>query len=420
MKPSMTHLVRVALVLLSTGLLSSCKEDPPVSIYDDATYNSASKLTPVLSSLSPSGGGLAGVTRITLTGQNFSAVRSENLVFFDATMAEVLQASATQLQVLAPKLIKDSINVRVSVVGADAISAPAFVYKLEEAVGVFGNLGSGSEPFAITCDAAGNVYVAIVTNNVAGGIKRIQSNGTTDAGTYGAPIAGVLKWTGLKFGTGGALYACGVVGRDGAIYQIPAGGGTPASFVGLGRIVPYDFDIDPAGNMWVGGNMPNIIRVKPDKTQRTFPFSANIRSVRVYNSHLYVGGRIDTVEGVWRFPLAGDTLGAAEKYYDLTANYYGASVNGITFSLDGDMFIATTSGASSLLLVHPDKTAEPFYPGLLTLDNLFLTYSNGKELYLSRTGPATDGSGKRVIKSQHTETRGSVLRQALRMACTMP
>ena len=406
MKTSMIQLMVAALVVLLVGMQIGCKEDPPVGIYDDAAYNTTSKATPVVSSIAPAGKGLAGVTRITLTGQNFSTTAGENFVYFDGTVAEILQVSATQLQVRAPVLVKDSIKVRVTVTGADQISAPPLYYKLEEAVGNFGNLGANTEPYAITCDAAGNVYVSIVTSGIGAGIKKINVDGTSSTQLYANPSTGVLSWRGLKFGAGGVLFASGVVGRDGAIYQIPAGGGTATSFVGLGRVAVYDFDIDAAGNMWVGGDMANIIRVKPDKTQRNFPFRALIKSVRVFDNYLYVGGRVDTVESVWRFPLAGDTLGTAEKYYDLTANYYGAKVNAMTFALDGDMFIATNPIAGSLLVVHPDKSAEPFYPGLLSQENIFLSYSNGTELYLSRTGPAADGSDKRVIRV-YTQKQGA-------------
>ena len=406
MKTSMTQLMCVALVATAVGLMSGCKEEPPVGLYDDAAYNKTSKATPVLTSLSPAGSGLAGVTRLTLSGQNFSTVLRENLVFFDATLAEVLQASSTQLQVIAPALISDSIKVRVSVVGADGISSPAIVYKLEEGVGDFGALGSGSEPFAITCDASGNVYVALVTNSLGGGIKRILANGTAETKLYADPTAGVLKWTGLKFGSGGVLYASGMAGLNGALYQIPAGGGAATAFTGLGRVQVYDFDIDPNGNFWVGGSMANIIRVKPDKTLKSFPFTATLRSLRVFGSYLYVGGKVDTVEGVWRFPLANDSLGAVEKYYDLTANYYGAKVNGITFALDGDMFIATNSIAGSVLVVHPDKSAEKYYPGLLSQENVFITYNNDRHLFLSRTGPAADGSDKKVVRV-NTQKQGA-------------
>lgn len=406
MKTLVSLFTVAALLLLAAGAFVGCKEEPPTSLYDDAAYNKASKAQPVVSSITPASGALAGVTVLTLAGQNFSTVPKENLVFFDATVATVQQATATQLTLVAPTMVKDSIKVRVSVLGADQISSPPLLYKLDAAVSVFGNIGSGSEPFAITCDAAGNVYVALTTNNVAGGVKRIAANGTSDPGLYVPVVAGVLKWTGLKFGAGGVLYASGVAGLNGVMYQIPAGGGTPTPYVGFGRVQVYDFDIDANGNMWVGGNMPNIIRVLPSKATRNFPFAATLRSLRVFGPHLYVGGRVDTVEGVWRFPLAGDTLGTVEKYYDLSANYPGGRVNGITFAQDGDMFIATNTSANSLLLVHPNKNAETFYPGLLSQENTFLTYSNGAELYLSRTGPATDGSDKRVIKV-NTQKQGA-------------
>jgi len=120
----------------------------------------------------------------------------------------------------------------------------------------------------------------------------------------------------------------------------------------------------------------------------------------------WIAANKDTVEGVWRFPLANDSLGVVEKYYDLTANYYGAKVNGITFALDGDMFIATTPTAGSVLVVHPDRSAEKYYPGLLAEENVFITYNNDRHLFLSRTGPAADGSDKKVVRV-NTQKQGA-------------
>ena len=82
----------------------------------------------------------------------------------------------------------------------------------------------------------------------------------------------------------------------------------------------YDLDFDASGNLWAGGNNPAIYRIKQDKSVKQFPFTCNARSIRVYDGYLYVGGKVDTTEGVWRAQIINsDSLGAFEKYFDFSA-----------------------------------------------------------------------------------------------------
>ena len=90
----------IALAALAFLLFSGCENPETGSLYD-LNYTSP-RATPVVTSISPTSG-LAGVTTMTIAGSNFSSVKTENTVYFDAKQAEVLTAGQTQLTVKAPK-----------------------------------------------------------------------------------------------------------------------------------------------------------------------------------------------------------------------------------------------------------------------------------------------------------------------------
>jgi hypothetical protein len=376
MKTYRVSLILVGLVLAALAVMSGCKEDPPTSLYEDPATNVGTAPQPVVSAVDPPGAALAGVTTVTITGSNFSAVSDQNLVFFDATKATILSASTTQLVVRAPTLVKDSVTLRVMVYKAESASAPR-KYTLLAAVTEYGGLGKLDDPYGIATDAAGNMYVSISGS----GVKKITPDGTkTD---YSAHAAGVTKWSALKMGPAGVLYTARILR---VIYQVPAGGGAPVIWVtgsSIGNI--YDMDFDANGNLWAGGNNAAVYCVKQDKSVKQFPFTCNARSMRVYNGYLYVGGKVDTTEGVWRAQIINpDSLGTFEKYFDFTAKYPGYVVNAVTFAADGDMYIGTDN-PSALIVVHPSKVAEPVYPGLFTPSTLLFTWGNADDLYMIRT-----------------------------------
>ncbi len=375
----LTALVASLAVGAAVGVFSGCTEEPPPSVYDE---NYVSRPQPVVTSITPAGSGLAGVTTITLAGSNFSAVPGENTVFFDAVPATILQASTTEIRVIAPVLVKDSIKVRVAVFRAELFSEIRY-YRLDAAVEPFGGLSQNDEPAAIASDTAGNIYVSLLSGGTGVGIKKFTPEGVRS--DY-APAGGITKWTTLKMGPGGVLYAARLLR---VIYTIPAGGGAPAIWLapasGVGNVADMDFDQN--GNLWAGGNNAAVYRVKPDKTIKSFPFTANIRAVRVIENYLYVGGKRDSLEKVWRFPiLSADSLGPVEEYYNLSSYYTpnGPGVQSINFAADGDLYIGT-DGADGIIVVHPSKAAEPLYPGLFTPSMVSLAWGKGNFQYGSRS-----------------------------------
>jgi hypothetical protein len=393
---------RILFVLLAAivmaGVWSGCKEDPPASLYDP-TYVSGPQ--PVVSGISPSTGALAGVTTLTISGQNFSAVGGNNLVFFDKTLVTVLSATVSQLTVKAPNLPKDSIVVKVAVAGSDLYSG-AFYYNLGLAANEkYVSYTTGEEGVGIEADTAGNLYVSMITTAGGIGVKKYTPAGVR---TDYSPIlsSAVASWKNMKFGSGGALF-CTAPGRA-ILFRIPPGGGTPAIWLsggGLGVLADLDFDAN--GNIWASGTNGNIYRVSPTKTVKVFTCPGTMRAIRVYNNAVYVGGKRDSLEKVWKFPIIGtDSLDAEQEYFNLSS-VYGANASGVyamTFSSDGDLFIGTDN-AEGVRVVHPGKTSEAFYTGLLKGATVSMTWGKGNDLLQSRS--ATPGPSTTVkINAQNT------------------
>lgn len=376
-------------VILFAGIWTGCKEDPPASLYDPS-YVSGPQ--PALTGISPASGALAGVTTLTITGQNFSPVAGNNLVFFDKTAVSALTATATQLTLRAPALPKDSIQVKIAVAKSDLYST-AFLYKLELAANEkFATFGSGEEGVGVECDAAGNLYVSMVSSTGGLGVKKFTPEGVKS--DY-SPLfsSSVASWKNMKFGPGGALF-CTSTGRS-IIFRIPAGGGASGIWLsggGLGVLADLDFDAN--GNVWASGTNGNIYRVSPTKVVRMFPCAGTLRAIRVYNNAVYVGGKRDSLEKIWKFPVIGtDSLDAEQEYFNLSSVYgaNGSSVNALTFSSDGDLYVGTDN-AEGIRLVHPAKTSEAYYPGVIKGTTVSLTWGKTVELFQSRSslpGPAS-------------------------------
>lgn len=386
-------------IAVAGSFFTACEEEPPASLYDPGRVGGP---TPTIASVAPNDSALAGVSTVIITGTNFSTTPANNLVFFNASPATVLQATTTQLTVRAPVLIKDSISIKVSVLGSELFSN-VLQYKLVAAVVEFGMVPTVEDPQGIACNARGDVFVSLLSTSNSGlGVKKVTPVGVRT--NYAAPFStSINKWTSMKVGPGDTIYAA--ANRNAIFILIPLGPDTarsaPWANVGpAGTTSVYDFDFDAQKNIWVGGSNSAIYRVRrSDRNVKTFSFAGEARAVRVYNGYLYIGGQTssDSREKIVRFQIvSADSLGPQETYFDFTAAYNGPAVYAVTFANDGDMFVGTDSLAGSIVLVHPNLSSEPFYPGLLSGKSVSFGYGTGTELYVSRTG--NSNAEKRVIR----------------------
>lgn len=373
----------VAALVMGLLLVSGCENEETANLYDPATSSPAPQ--PAISSVSPTTG-LAGVTTITINGSNFSTVKEENTVLFETAQAQVLTATATQLTVKAPKLVKDTVRIRVQTAKSWLFSNSVYC-KLDAAVTELAGLGNSDEVWGTTTDASGNLYVSLVTDGSGMGIKKFTPAGVKS--DY-APSGGVTKWSSLKMGPSGELYLARILR---AIYKISTAGGAPAIWLAFGDLgTVFDMDFDQSKNLWAGGNNTSVYRIQQDKTVKAFPFEANVRAVRAYGGYVYFGGNVtaDNAEKVVRFKIVNaDSLGPREDYFNLTSSPLGGAgkaIFAINFNTDGDMYVGTDA-SNPIIIVHPDKAAEALHPGVLS-PAMHVFASGGSVLYAVKGTPS--------------------------------
>lgn len=385
--------------VIATGLLlislSGCTDKGAPSLFQGVPTGPIGA-TPSITSISPSPA-LSGVTQVTITGQNFSTNPSEDLIYFNGNLVTATSATPTQLVLTAPNVFGDSVQIQVAVLNAEKFSNTVY-YSIEQTAKDFYPDAKSTfiQPFNIISDNSGNIYSSVVMNNVGSGIKKITPDSViTDYAAKGAETF----WKSFRFGPGGIIVC---VRQDGvrALYQIPAGGGSPSSYVVLpAGITVNALEYDSQNNLWVGGKGGNIYRVKTDKSFQAFAFAADVITLRDFkdgsNEYLYAATQTDTTISIQRFPIdANGNLGTAETYFNFTAKY-GANyvINAMDISADGDLYLATNL-PSPIIVVHSDKTSETLYPGVVkSAPALAFAWGGGTTYLYYVSAQVLDGTG---------------------------
>jgi hypothetical protein len=369
-----------SLFFTALGLLflSSCTKPDDSSLYDP---NVSYRPSPSITSISPSGGAVAGMDTLIVRGTNFSSVLAENSVYFNAAPATLLSATATQIVLVAPMVASDSIGVRVAVSGSLQFSNTS-LYKLSAGVVPWGNLLATETSTSVATDAAGNLFSGFSLSAIEAGIIKCTPTGVRS--TYAPATSGVVLWTSLKMGPGGYLYAAR---NFRAVYRFAPGGGASGAVwlaFPVGTAI-NDIDFDQNGNLWGGGNNLNLYRVDPNKAITTFPFVGNVHCVRVFNGYLYFSAKTDAGEKIWRALISSGTLGTPEVYFDFGAAYPANVPLSITFSSDGIMYVGTDT-QGGLLVVNANKTVSaPFgaYQSRFGTGLAYLAWGSADDLYAS-------------------------------------
>ncbi|HHM23832.1 MAG TPA: hypothetical protein ENJ23_02190 [Bacteroidetes bacterium] len=370
-------------VLALVGIvLSGCENNYPPSLWNP---NEKSGPQPVVTEIIPPDSAYAGVSIITIKGQNFDPEPVKNLVFFGGKKAEILSASATELVVKAPNVVGDSLEVKIAVHGAELFSEVVY-YKLKAAVQVFGKLGETDVVYAIAVDSEENLYIDLEGKK----IKKIARDGTT---THYADV-GFLKANSMRMGPNNILYAAVTLGRLKKISAISPDG-VESTFVTLAAI-PYDLDFDQSGNMWVAAGK-DVYLVKPNKSKsKVGSFAAKLRRIKLFNGYVYVLGGAAGQQKIWRAEIQGETLGTPEEFVDLGAASWleGAEVFSFTFAEDGDLFLGTDHSPDAIFILHADGSHEILFESLIGPRIFDLVWGQGNYLYAAQQ---LDGSSN-VLK----------------------
>ncbi len=400
--------LKVTLVL---GLLAitftGCEEDP-VSIYQDGVPGEPAPIVTAVvpdSNFSADHVTFSGIGVVEITGQNFSPTPVFNTVFFDGVSGEVLSSSTTSIRVKVPKVVGDSVAIRVTVQEAYDFGDYASGYKITTATQEIGGIEPQEQLYSIACDLSETVWVTAL-NDPTIKIIAIEPDSSFENRISSLTVSSTsLKYGGRDrlFMTGGAiLYSMNKVTEsvDPSVFITPNA---------QDATLDIDF-VDSTQAFMALRKAPNLGYIMTIDLETVSMDTAavydtlTIQSIRIFEDELFVAGYYK-IEGeiqpsaVWKNSIFGSTLGPRELVLDLAdhPDYTNAQITTITFSEDGKLFIGLNS--VNAILVYKDGILKPYYAPILSPPTLDLTWGNGDFLYQLKTN--------QIIKINTVETGAS-------------
>ena len=369
-------------ILAISLLIFSC-EDPnyPENIWDEDDQGNAS---PSISSVEPEAA-FAGIDTLTINGQNFSENTSENLVYFNNMLGEVINATSTSLRVITPNLVSDSVQIRVAVQGAFLFADHSSLYTLTAAVLDYGPFDQFTDIFSLDLDRDENLIVSMDgTPNAEFWI--VDTN--QDSAVWSGALA---KGSGMKLGPTGSVY---FVNYHRFLYKDEQG--TPKETSEIFKRLngnATDLDFDSYGNLFVGGagSTVDVVDINDDEgltsgvTEAKNLDTLDILSLKVFNDYLYVlTTTVTSDQAIYKMQILDDSgsLGDLELVFDWSA-YTNKLSSALCFTLSesGDLFVGSDSDDQPLTYIQ-NGNASGFYTSILTPPISYMAWGNSNYLYL--------------------------------------
>ena len=272
----------------------------------------------------------------------------------------------------------DSVKVKIAALKSEQFSN-VFNYSLKPAIVELYKFDAAKLefPYAVTTDNLENVYASVS----ALGIKKIDSQGVL---TNFAPKGAETFFRSFALASDNAMYA--VTGGVRGVYRVVSAT-APAAFVASAQGITDNvtsIDFDQSKNvLWAGGVTGIIYRITLAKNVKKFSLIGPVSALIVTNNNfLFASAKIDTQEVVWKIPIINaDSLGAPELYFNFSEKVTSTlKINSIVLSADGDLYIGTNKTTDPIYVVHPDKSFEVFYPGLIASAAYSLAWGSGNFL----------------------------------------
>ena len=378
----MRILLLLRFILPISLLIFSC-EDPnyPENIWDEDDQGNAS---PSISSVEPEAA-FAGIDTLTISGQNFSENTSENLVYFNNMLGEVINATSTSLRVITPNLVSDSVQIRVAVQGAFLFADHSSLYTLTAAVLDYGPFDQFTDIFSLDLDRDENLIVSLDgTPNAEFWI--VDTN--QDSAVWSGALA---KGSGMKLGPTGSVY---FVNYQRFLYKDEQG--TPKENSEIFKRLngnATDLDFDSYGNLFVGGagSTVDVVDINDDDgltsgvTEAKNLDTLDILSLKVFNDYLYVlTTTVTSDQAIYKMQILDDSgsLGDLELVFDWSA-YTNKLSSALCFTLSesGDLFVGSDSDDQPLTYIQ-NGNASGFYSSILTAPISYMAWGNSNYLYL--------------------------------------
>ncbi len=385
-------ILAVLFTTVSLLFLFSCAEEPAPTLMD---LPSGGQPAPVINTIEPANVGLAGVTVLTISGANFATGDDQVSVTFNGVKGTILSVTNTEIKVRAANVIGDSIKIKVTSFKSENFSN-TLLFKLEAAVSEYYPFDGAQKfefPFGIWADNQDNVFVSLQGL----GTKKIVPTTVPSLEDF-APKGPESFFRAITLASDDAIYAVrgGVKGVYKAVENT-----APVAFVSSSNgitdnVNDVEFDIN-RNVIWGGGATGIIYSIALDKTVRKFNIDGSINAIRLAGNNLFVASKLNNDEIVWKVPVvSADSLGTAAEYFNVTSSISNSlSIKDIALSEDGDLYIGTDSDTDPIYVVHPDKTFEVLYPGLIAGQVYSLSWNYGDNLFMSNV---IGGSNKTVLK----------------------
>ena len=377
-------LLKLLNILMSFCLFFfSCEEpDTPDSIWDE---NDQGGTTPIVNSVEPSQGAFAGIDTIMISGQHFSTNVSENLVYFNGLLGNVVNSTSSLISVVPPNLVSDSVQISVAVQGAFVFGKYENLYSLNAAVVEYGPFDQFTDIYSLDLDRQENL---IVSMNATPDAQFWIVDTDQDSAVWSSSLA---KASGMKIGPTGSIY---FVNYQRFLYRDEQGTAKENTEI-FKRLNgnATDLDFDENGNLFLGGtgSTIDIVDIYNEGGLTDGVLEAknldtlDIISLKVYNNFLYVlTTTVASDQAIYKMPILDNTgaLGDLELVFDWS-NYTNKEALALCFAFSeiGDILIGS-DWASQPLTIIQNGSASGFYSTILTAPIVYMAWGNENYLYV--------------------------------------
>ena len=361
----------------------SCEEpDAPDSIWDGNDQGGA---TPIVNGVEPSQGAFAGIDTIMITGQHFSPYESENLVYFNGMLGNVVNATSSLINVIPPNLVSDSVEINVAVQGAFVFGKYENLYSLKAAVVEYGPFDQFTDIYSLDLDTQENLIVSL---NATPDAQFWIVDTDQDSAVWSSSLA---KASGMKMGPTGSIY---FVNYQRFLYRDEQGTAKENTEI-FKRLNgnATDLDFDENGNLFLGGTGSTIDLVDiyndggltDGVSEAKNLDTLDIISLKVYNNFLYVlTTTVTSEQSIYKMPILDNSgaLGDLELVFDWS-DYTNKEAFALCFALSeaGDILVGS-DWASQPLTIIQNGLATGFYSSILTAPIVYMAWGNENYLYV--------------------------------------
>ena len=340
--------------------------------------------TPIVSGVEPSQGAFAGIDTVLISGQHFSSELSENLVYFNGVLGEVVSATSSLISVVPPNLVSDSVQINVAVQGAFVFGKYENLYTLSAAVVDYGPFDQFTDIYSLDLDRQENLIVSLnATPDAQFWIVDINQ----DSAVWSSSIA---KASGMKMGPTGSIY---FVNYQRFLYRDEQGTAKENTEI-IKRLNgnATDLDFDENGNLFVGGTGSTIDLVDiynedgltSGVTEAKDLDTLDILSLKVFDNFLYVlTTTVSSDQSIYKIPILDNSgaLGDLELVFDWS-DYTNKEAFAfcLTLSESGDILVGSDWITQPLTIIQ-NGIATGFYNTILTAPIIYMAWGNENYLY---------------------------------------